>query len=77
MRLGGMEMHITTILCDGHTRGGPCGEEAVIRQVHYVYQPRFGAPREEVLQELVETRYDIDCPHCGARVQIDRPPALA
>jgi DNA-directed RNA polymerase subunit RPC12/RpoP len=45
---------------------------APIRQAHYEYRPRQWNPTDGIQQELIETRYEIDCPRCGYRVQVER-----
>jgi len=65
-------MQPVTIICDAQTSQGLCGATAVIRNAHYVYRPKRTASRQEFQQELVEARYEIDCPNCGRRTQVER-----
>jgi hypothetical protein len=64
-------MHLPTIVCDAQTPQGPCGSVARVRQAHYEYRPRPWNPADGVQQELIETRYEIECPRCGNRVQVE------
>jgi len=64
-------MQPVTIICDAQTSQGLCGATAIIRKAHYVYRPKRTASRQEFQQELVEARYEIDCPNCGRRMQVE------
>jgi hypothetical protein len=45
--------------------GRPCGESALVHRIDYV-RPGDSAPGQRGLQ----TQYDIECPRCGRRTQI-------
>jgi hypothetical protein len=70
--MGPLRMHSPTILCDAHTPEGSCGSVVRIRQAHYEYRPRPWNTADGIQQELIETRYEIECPRCGYRVQVER-----
>jgi len=61
-----------TIICDARTADAICGATALIRKAHYEYQPQRRARGDGFQQELVEARYEIDCPNCGRRMQAER-----
>jgi len=72
---GAMAMQPTTIICDGRdSEGRPCGATAEVRRVHYKYVPHLDRPLGEMQQVLSETHYEIDCPHCGWRTQVEISP---
>jgi len=61
----------TTIACDSRdSEGRLCGATAEVRRIHYKYVPQVF--RGEVEQVLSETHYDIECPRCGWRTQIEK-----
>jgi hypothetical protein len=69
---GAMLMKPVTIVCNGGaSRGRRCGAEAEIRQVHYRYVTEADHSSGELRQVLYETHYDIDCPTCGRRTQVE------
>jgi hypothetical protein len=71
-REGATSMQPTTILCDAHdAQGRVCGATAEVRQVHYKYVPHLDRQRAEFQQVLSETHYEIDCPRCGWRTQVE------
>jgi len=59
-------MQPKTMPCDN------CGKPALILQTHYEYRPKRGAQQDQPQQELVETRYEIDCPNCGKRTLVQK-----
>jgi hypothetical protein len=64
-----------TISCDSlRSNGGSCGAPALIHQVHYRYEagPDWMPDVERILTEI---HYDISCPRCGYRTQVE-PVAL-
>jgi hypothetical protein len=65
---GAQEMQ--TIRCNAATATGASGAKARVYQAQYSYQPRVGASQDQFQRELVETRYQIECPRCGFRVQV-------
>jgi hypothetical protein len=66
-------MQPSMILCDGRDANGrPCGAEAEVRRVHYKYVSEFKRPFGDVQQVLSETQYEIECPRCGWRTQVER-----
>ena len=61
-----------TITCDGRNYGGMfCGATAILQRIDY----RHGAILDEgstaYRHILRETRYQIICPKCGPRVQVE------
>jgi len=73
-------MHSRTISCHAVTpEKGVCDARALVHEVHYVYSPSpgGGAPGD-FERVLTEIRYDIDCPKCGYRTQVEpvSPPSL-
>jgi hypothetical protein len=64
-------MQPATIICDNRRAdGAPCGENALVHMVHYIYAAEQGAGQEAITHVLSETHYDIECPRCGRRTQI-------
>jgi hypothetical protein len=62
-------MQPATITCDSHaSQSARCGETALVRAVSYVY----ARERESAAPVLREAHYQIDCPRCGQRTQIER-----
>jgi len=56
------------ILCTARAADGRmCGETTEVREVHYRFTPRLAAA-----QVLTEIRYDVNCPICGHRTQVER-----
>ena len=71
-REGAVSMQPTTILCNARdAEGRVCGATAEVRQVHYKYVPHLDRPRGQFEQVLSETHYEIDCPRCGWRTQVE------
>ena len=69
----GATMQPAMIVCDGRDPNGrPCGAEAEVRRVHYKYVAEMERQLGEVQQVLSETQYEIECPRCGWRTQIQR-----
>jgi hypothetical protein len=65
-------MQPATIECDAaDAQGRPCGEIADVHEVHYKYSPAIERGPFSLDRVLVEVRYDIDCPRCGYRTQIE------
>jgi hypothetical protein len=65
-------MQPTTIECDASdAKGHPCGETAAVHEVHYKYAPTIYRRPFNLDRVLVEIRYDIDCPRCGYRTQVE------
>jgi hypothetical protein len=65
-------MQLTTIECDATDADGrPCGEIAAVHEVHYKYAPTIQRRPFTLDRVLVEIRYDIDCPRCGYRTQLE------
>jgi hypothetical protein len=58
-----------TQVCLGpDAEGWPCGAEALVHQVRYLYDsdgPKTG-------QRFIEVEYIIECPRCGQRTQTNR-----
>lgn len=57
-------MEPTTIVCDS------CGGAAVVQAAHHTYSTRMYGARGGLEPVLVETRYEIECPKCGERIQV-------
>jgi hypothetical protein len=65
-------MHSGRITCENlRAREAPCGESALVHMIHYVYSSEpaeDGASTDHILRE---THFDIECPRCGRRTQIE------
>ena len=48
-----------------------CGSAALVRTAHYVYdrEPSTNLEREVTIREA---RYEIECPKCGHRTQVEK-----
>jgi hypothetical protein len=57
----------STIVCSAETQGRRCGATARVLSAHYVYKPAS----KNAQQLLVEARYQIHCPKCGPRTQVE------
>src|SRR5688572_32952036 len=65
-------MHPVTLTCaNPRADGSRCGETALVHVVHYVYRPAGEQGWMGGEHELSETQYEIDCPRCGHRTQIE------
>jgi hypothetical protein len=56
-----------TIACNAETPTGRCEAAAQVLNAHYVYKP----DAKDAGQVLVEARYEIVCPQCGPRMQVE------
>jgi hypothetical protein len=57
------------LVCMGPDAGGwPCGADALIREISYLYQFEGSQVREKA----IAAEYVIECPHCGIRSQTQR-----
>jgi hypothetical protein len=66
-------MRLGTVLCDAPSAdGGLCGARAVVHEVHYKYSPYANRRPFDVDRVLTEIHYDVDCPRCGYRTQIEK-----
>jgi hypothetical protein len=66
-------MQPTMIVCDGRdAKGNICGAAAEVRRVHYKYVAELELPLGELQQVLSETQYEIECPRCGWRTQVEK-----
>jgi hypothetical protein len=65
-------MQPATMVCDYRTdsASNPCAQEAVVRNVRYEYQTLFALNAGPLVQELVATHYEIECPTCGRRTKM-------
>jgi hypothetical protein len=65
-------MQLTSIVCGYRRDGasGPCPQQAVIQNVRYEYQTRFALSAGPLVQELLATHYEIECPACGRRTKV-------
>jgi hypothetical protein len=62
-----------TLICDGRdSEGRVCGATAEVRKVHYRYVPQRVGRNGDIEQVLSETHYEIDCPRCGWRTQVEK-----
>jgi hypothetical protein len=60
------------VVCDGRAGDGKsCGAEAQVRRVHYKYMARLNRRIGEIQQVLSEVQYEINCPRCGWRTQVE------
>jgi hypothetical protein len=55
------------IVCNAMTPGGRCGATARVLNAHYVYKPDM----KDAGQVLVEAKYEVVCPTCGPRMQVE------
>jgi hypothetical protein len=70
----GVAAQPSVLICDGRTvSGDSCGAEAQVRRVHYRYEARLNRRLGEVQQVLSGVEYEINCPRCGWRTQVERP----
>jgi hypothetical protein len=61
------------IKCDSQgAEGPPCGADALVHLVHYVYSREQKPGQPAASHVLRETRYEIDCPRCGRRTQVEK-----
>jgi hypothetical protein len=51
--------------------GRVCGAQATVRQVHYKYTAQLVRRQGEFQQVLSEAQYEISCPRCGWRTQVE------
>jgi hypothetical protein len=66
-------MQPTMIACNGRdAHGNICGAEAEVRRVHYKYVAEREGRLGDVQQVLSETQYEIECPRCGWRTQVEK-----
>jgi len=66
-------MHPATIICDNRVRDSArCGETALVRCISYVYSREADAGSVAAGPVLREAHYQINCPRCGQRKQIER-----
>jgi hypothetical protein len=67
--LQGQGMHQGKVICRAvDASGKPCGESAIVHEVHY----RYDASSPSFLGSmLTEISLDIECPRCGWRTQDD------
>ncbi|RIK76582.1 MAG: hypothetical protein DCC67_13705 [Planctomycetota bacterium] len=71
---GSVLMEPATIACDGRDPAGRrCGAEALIRRIDYRYTTEVDILQGEARQVLHETHYEVDCPVCGLRTQVEHP----
>jgi hypothetical protein len=62
-------MQPATIICDSRlSQAARCGETALVRAVSYVYERERYSPAPV----LREAQFQIDCPRCGQRTQVER-----
>jgi hypothetical protein len=55
-----------TVRCDARSSDGvPCGADAIVLTIDYVAEPGAGVSSEK------QTHFDIECPRCGKRTQIE------
>ena len=72
-RQGAVSVEAKTIDCDARQPNGlACGETAIIHKTHHHYANTMYAPGGggRFQQILLETHYEIECPHCGRRTQV-------
>jgi hypothetical protein len=66
-------MEAATVICNSiMPSGASCGERAVVLKAHYLYDTRVYQGPGGYQHTLRETHYEIECPHCGRRTQIER-----
>ena len=52
--------------------GKVCGATAVVLKASYKYDTLSYSQGREFGPELVEVRYEIECPNCGKRRQVEK-----
>jgi hypothetical protein len=61
------------VICDAIRPGGHrCGERAIVLKAQYFYDTRPHRGPGGYQHTLRETHYEIECPHCGRRTQIEK-----
>jgi len=61
------------ITCDKEgAQGKVCGAVALVLKVQYKYDTLSFSKGRGFGPKLVETRYEIECPKCGKRKQVER-----
>jgi hypothetical protein len=68
-----MSMSHSTIRCDSLDPSGvPCGAEALVERVHYMYVTEQESSTGDLRRVLSEMHYEIRCPRCGPRTQVEK-----
>jgi hypothetical protein len=63
----GQGMHQGKVICRAvDADGNPCGESAIVHEVHYTYD---ASPPSFLGSTLTGISIDIECPRCGWRTQ--------
>jgi hypothetical protein len=66
-------MQPATMICANlRADGASCGETALVHVVHYVYRPAEVSEGFAANHKLTESHYEIVCPRCGRRTQIEK-----
>jgi phage terminase large subunit GpA-like protein len=66
-------MQPATIICENRfSDSARCGETALVRGVRYVYARTTGSDVESAQPVLREAHFQIECPRCGERQQVER-----
>jgi hypothetical protein len=70
-------MQATAVLCDAaKADGGRCGARAVVIKAENEFDILMYHGPGGLRYSLRELRYEIECPNCGRRMQVERfPPA--
>ena len=65
-----------TVTCDNEDASGKaCGALAVVLKAQYKYDTLSFPKGRGFGPELVEVRYQIECPKCGTRKQVEKAPS--
>lgn len=66
-----------TVVCNAaRSDGSWCGRYAVVLRAEYQFEQGPFTEGNEGLPQVARAVYEVECPQCGRRVQIERP-ALA
>jgi len=67
-------MSIQTVICNSvKPDGSVCGQPAIVHNARYEYQTKlYGHHSGQISHQLKASHYDIECPDCGHRVQVER-----
>jgi DNA-directed RNA polymerase subunit RPC12/RpoP len=61
-----------TVVCDNQNNDGtPCGATAIVIRAAYAYEEVDFLTTGQ-LPTLLEARYEIQCPNCGHRRQVEK-----
>ena len=72
-------MSITTVICNAvKSDGNPCGQPSIVHNSRHEYATELFRDAGGIVgHTLTASHYDIECPDCGNRVQVERHRPLA